>query len=125
MRNIVKTLRLETMDYYKTHLSIINCLLPVKITGKEIEVLALYMHFSKSLEDDRFGTNTKKLICQTLGLSHQGMSNYIKSLTVKGFLKVNQKKEITILPLLHPEANEQTYMLKLVNIEQFTPIIQL
>lgn len=123
MKNLVKTLRLETLEYYKTHLSIVNCLLPVKITNKEIEVLALYMYFSKSLEDDRFGTNTKKLIRERLELSHQGLSNYMNSLISKGFLRVNNSKEISILPILHPDANQQTYMLKLVNLEEFTPIV--
>lgn len=123
MKNLVKTLRLETLEYYKTHLSIVNCLLPVKITNKEIEVLALYMYFSKSLEDDKFGTNIKKLIRERLNLSHQGLSNYIKLLIVKGFLRINDEKEISILPILHPDVNQQSYMLKLINIEEFTPIV--
>jgi DNA-binding MarR family transcriptional regulator len=123
MKNVVKTLRLETLDYYKTHLSIINCILPVKITNKEIEVLALYMYFSKSLEDDRFGTVTRKLIRERLGITHQGLSNYINSLVEKSFLIVNQNKEMSIFPLLHPNPDNQVYMLKLVNIEEFTPIV--
>lgn len=123
MKNVVKTLKLETLDYYRRHLSIVNCLLPVNITNKEIEVLALYMYYSKTLNDDKFGTRTKKLIRVTLNITHQGLSNYINSLINKGFLILKDNKELSILSILHPNPTEQTYMLKLINIEQFNPIV--
>jgi len=122
MKHIVKTLRLEMFDYYQTHLSIVNCLLPSKITNKEIEILSLFMCFDGILEDDRFGTTAKKMIRERLALSHQGLSNYITSLTKKKLLSVENEK-IKILPILHPNRDEQSYMIKLVNIEGFAPNI--
>lgn len=122
MPSIIKTLRLEMFEYYTTHLSIVNCLLPVKITGKEIEILALFMCFSGILEEDRFGTTAKKMIRERLSLSHQGLSNYITSLTKKKMLSVENEK-IKILPILHPQRDEQVYMIKLVNIESFLPLM--
>lgn len=109
-------------DYYQTHLSIVNCLLPSKITNKEIEILSLFMCFDGILEDDRFGTTAKKMIRERLALSHQGLSNYITSLTKKKLLSIENEK-IKILPILHPNRDEQSYMIKLVNIEGFAPNI--
>lgn len=120
MSNIIKTLRLEMFEYYTTHLSIVNCLLPVKITNKEIEILSLFMCFDGILEDDRFGTTAKKMIREKLGLSHQGLSNYITSLKEKKLLSIENEK-IKILPILHPNREEQAYMIKLVNIGDFVP----
>jgi hypothetical protein len=122
MTSIVKTLRLEMFEYYRTHLSIVNCLIPVKITGREIDVLSLFMCFDNDsiLESDRFGTAVKKMIREKLGLSHQGLSNYMNSLTKKKMLSV-EDDVIMILPILCPNRDEQTYMIKLVNIQHFIP----
>ena len=118
--NIVKTLRLEMYEYYRTHLSIINCLLPVKSTNREIDILALFMCFDGIFEHDRFGTTAKKMIREKLGLSHQGLSNYITSLTKKKMLSI-EDEQIKILPILHPNRDEQIYHIKLVNIESYMP----
>ena len=120
MSHIVKTLRLEMFEYYTIHLSIVNCLLPVNITDKEIEVLSLFMCFDGILENDRFGTTAKKMIRERLKLSHQGLSNYIKSLKEKKLLSI-EDDGIKILPILHPNRDEQTYMIKLINIGDFVP----
>lgn len=118
MGNITKTLRVQTVEYYSTHLSIINCLLPVKLTNKEIEVLSLFMCYSETLNEPKFGRKIKKLVREKLDLSHQGISNYIASLIEKKMLIVH-KDELSIIPILKPNMNEQIYMIKLVNIEEF------
>lgn len=107
-------------EYYQTHLSVINCLLPVKNTNKEIEILSLFMCFDGILEDDRFGTTAKKMIRNKLGLSHQGLSNYMTSLIRKRMLSIEEEK-IKILPILHPNRDEQIYMIKLINLKNFSP----
>lgn len=116
MTPIAKTLRLEQKEYYSTHLSIINCLLPVRITTKEIEVLTLFMCLYGVYEHDRFGTTAKKIIREALNLSHQSLYNYIASLTKKKMLFIDTKG-IHILPILQPDPQQQSYMIKLVNIE--------
>lgn len=113
---IAKTLRLEKKEYYSTHLCIINCLLPIKITNKEIEVLALFMCLHGVYEHDRFGTTAKKIIRESLSLSHQSLCNYIGSLTKKKMLIINTAG-IYILPILQPDKDQQVYMIKLINIE--------
>ena len=118
MANIVKVLKLETLDFYKTHLSIINCLLPIKLTPKEIEVLALFMLYDEYLTEDKFGKKVKKLIREKLQITHQGLSNYISSLINKKMLSITDEK-MKILPFVMPEEGEQSYMIKIVNVEAF------
>lgn len=115
MKPIVKTLKLGKIEYYITHLSIVNSLLPVKLTPKEIEVLAWFMSFDY-FEKERFGTTTRKIVRAELNISHQGLSNYLKSLTMKKFL-VEREYGFDILPVLFPAKDQQTYMLKLINTQ--------
>lgn len=114
MKPIIKTLKLGKVEYYNTHLSIINSVLPVKLTPKEIEVLALFMSLDFKVE--RFGTSARKIVRQELDISHQGLSNYLKSLTMKGFL-IEKEGDYEILPILFPAKDQQSYMLKLINLQ--------
>lgn len=117
MQEIKKGLRLSKDDYYETHLALINCILPVKMTTMEIKVLAAFMGLEGDIAEYRFGPSAKKIVMAKLGLSPAGLSNYIGShgsLTKAGFLK-KKADLIEILPLLHPESNEQLYTFKLIN----------
>jgi hypothetical protein len=107
---IRKLLKLNEIDYYKTHLIIINSVLPVKLTSKEIELLAHFMILKGSISLDRFGTTGKKIVKQKMKLSSASMSNYMKSLSNKGFI-INGK----IIPILFPSDNEEEYYFKLIN----------
>lgn len=113
MPEVRKKLVLSNLDYYKTHLSIINCILPVTMTPMEVSVLAAFMSLEGDITIDRFGSSARKIVMTKLKLSPGGLSNYISSLTEKGFIKKLEK--ITILPLLLPEKEEQTYTFKLIN----------
>ena len=113
---LTKQLKLETKEYFITHLSIINALLPIKLTHKEIEVLGMFMSFTGYLANDRFSLISRKVVRNKLSVTHTGLSNYILSLTKKGFLKkINNK--ISILPILHPKLDSQIYKIKLINID--------
>ena len=116
MEVITKTLRLEKIEYYITHLSIVNCVLPVKLTPKEIEVLAWFMSFDGDMAKDRFGTKAKKTVRIAMTLTHQGLSNYMRSLADKKFL-LERDGKMEILPILHPNKDKQKYMLTLQNLE--------
>jgi len=115
MEILQKQLKLEIHEYYSTHLSLINALLPIKLTPKEVEVLALFMTFKGELANDRFGTTGKKIVRDKLKLSQPGLANYMKSLISKGFLK-KINGGIQILPILQPEKEYQMYQFKLINI---------
>ena len=115
MKPITKVLSLDKIEYYVTHLSIVNCLLPVKMTPTEIKILAGFMSFEGELAEDRFSSLGRKIIRENLLLTHQGLSNFMSSLIKKRFINEFDHK-LLILPLLHPDKTEQTYMIKLKNL---------
>jgi len=107
-----KQMRLDRNTYYKVHLQLINALLPVKLTTKEIEVLARFMSLDGDIAKDRFGTSARKFIKEQLKLSDGGLGNYLKSFKEKGFIIDND-----INPNLIANNEEQLYMFRLVNLE--------
>ena len=116
MPDLKKLLRLGKKDYFEVHLTLINCLLPQKMTPKEIEIVSAFMSLEGSITEYRFGVSAKKIIKRDLTLSDAGLSNHLKSLLTKGFL-INKDNTISIWPILIPDFNEQTYMFKLVNLD--------
>jgi len=74
-------------EFYLKHLYIINPVLPVKLTGREMEVLAEFMC---EPEEHRFGTDARRKVIRSLGLSRAGMSNYLRELHRKGFIHKNK-----------------------------------
>lgn len=115
MQPITKIQRLNKSDYYETHLSIINALLPKKLTPMEISVLGAFMSIEGELASSRFGTTARKLVREKLNLSHGGLGNYLKSLTTKGYISNNMT---SIIPLVIPASEEQTYNFKLINLSK-------
>lgn len=117
MRIINKVVQLSKVRYYETHLSLVNALIPRKMTPKEIEVVSRFMSLDGSIADiDRFGTSAKKIIKEQLGLSDGGLGNYMKSLKDKGFLVVKEGRTL-IHPILENDPTEQAYQFKLINTE--------
>lgn len=117
MKEIKKQLKLERQQYHKVHLSLINCVLPQKLTPKEIEVLAEFMSLTGDIAKDRFGATARKFVKDKLGLSSAGLSGHLKHLKDKRFLLEAEEGSFSILPILFPEEEEQLYVFKLINIE--------
>jgi hypothetical protein len=116
MTPIQKVLRLTKYDYYEKHLSLVNPLLPIQLTPMEIKVLSRFMALEGDIAQYRFGTGARKIVKDNLGLSTAGLSNYMGSLTEKGFLVKRGEDQMDILPILFPDKSEQTYMFKLINV---------
>lgn len=118
MQEIKKALVLQPLKYYETHLSLLNCILPVKMTPMEIKVIASFMSLTGEVAKYRFGPTAKKIVMNMIDpnkpLSAAGLSNYIVSLKKKKFL-LEEGDMVTIFPLLIPEENEQLYRFRLVN----------
>lgn len=116
MKQIRKVLRLNKIDYYETHLSIINCIFPkdARMTPMEIKVVAAFMALEGDVAQFRFGPTGKKIVMGNLNISPAGLSNYITSLTHKGFIDKSTDMP-KIIPLLTLEGDEQVYMIKLIN----------
>jgi hypothetical protein len=116
---IRKTLRLSTDKYYEIHLNLINCILPIKMTPREIEVIAAFMALEGDIATYRFGPSARKIVMAKLHLSPAGLSNFMKFLFDKGVLE-RQGDMIKIYPLLIPNVDEQKYLFKLVNLSTIT-----
>ena len=111
---ISKIVKLKPIEYYNTHLELINPILkrmtPSSLTHKEIELLANFMVLNGDIAIDRFGTTARKIVMKQMKLSTAGLSNYLRSLKAKGFIYGND-----ILPILFPNNNYQVYQFKLIN----------
>ena len=115
MKVIQKALRVGE-EYYVTHLTVINPFLNIKLSSKEIEVLAAFMEIKGELvEDDRFNTIVRKKVRDKLGLSSAGLSNYLKTMQEKGHLIKNEfSHRITIAEYLIPSEGGQGYQFKIL-----------
>lgn len=121
MQEIIKRLELSRLRYFSTHLSIMNCILPKKMTPMEITVMATYMSLEGEVAKYRFGPTANKIVREDLQISAAGLSNYTRFLKEKGFLrKVGGMVEI--LPILIPEPEKQLYTIQIVNQDYEEPI---
>lgn len=108
-----KTLKLDKLEFYKKHISIINALfIPDrnKLSIKEIEVLSLFIYNTEQLSEDYlFATITRNKVMSAMGISHGGLSNYLNQLKNKGAIQNNK-----IIKPFYPLTKEtQEYQIKL------------
>lgn len=115
MKVIRKSLSdLSEKDYYNKHLQIINQILPVQMTNKEVEVLASFMSLGGDIiKKDRLGTTARKIVMNQLSISPGGLGNYLKSLKNKGFIFYNDFNVLVIKEILFPEKERQGYQFKI------------
>lgn len=118
MKVIQQRFNVENEQYYIMHLNIINAILPVKLTDKELEVLAAFMNLDKSIvEDGYFNPVTRKKVMKKLNLLPAGLSNHLGNMIDKGFLVKNPITNIiTIKDFLLPEENVQGYQFQIKKI---------
>lgn len=114
MKPIKKILKVNSKNFYTKHLEIINPLLPVSLTPKEIEVLGSFMSLKGDIaEKDRFGTSCRKIVKENLNLSDGGLGNYIKSLKDKGYI-ISKDNNWEIHPIMIiGEEDSIVYMFKI------------
>lgn len=118
MKVLQKWIKTNHKEYYKIHLTIINSLLPTKMTDKELEVVAAFLSLSPDIiEDGYFNPLARKKVLNILNISAAGLSNHLKSLIDKGFLSKTIVEDvvtsITIKEFLIPENDNQGYKFKL------------
>lgn len=100
---------LDTQQYCAKHLSIIHVFLPEQLTKKEIEVLASFMALEGQIaEQDRFGTQCRKLVMAKQGIQPGGLGNYLRSLEDKQYI-FKQDGSFVVSEHLIPEKGLQTY----------------
>lgn len=116
MKIIQQAFDLDKEEYYVVHLKILNAVLPVRLTDKELEVLAAFMGLDENIiEDTYFNPVARKKVLKKLGLSPAGLSNHLKAMLDKSFLIKNSiTNVITIKKFLLPEKNIQGYQFKII-----------
>lgn len=111
MKVIQRVFELSQVEYYQTHLKIINTVLPLNITDKEIEVLSHFMVLPPEiLKYDNFNSLARSRVKESLNLSDAGLSNHIKSLRNKKFVRA-EGKNLFIEKALIPDNSKQGYNL--------------
>lgn len=113
MKTINKILKLNSIEYFTQHIRIINSVLPVKLTEKEIEILGglLYIFYKEDVYI--FSLEGRRLLSNLLKIDHSNLNKYIKGLTNKGFIVSNKGLE-TLLPLILPtDTKSQQYNFKI------------
>lgn len=120
MKIIQQSFKLEREEYYKVHLSILNILLPVKLTEKEVEVLSTFMSLPYDVViDDYFNPVARKVVMDKCNIKPGGLSNHIKSMAKKGFIYKNDiTRRFYIKDFLLPEDEIQGYQIKLMNTQK-------
>lgn len=115
-----KAIELGSKDYYRTHLRLINPVLPVEMTDREIDVLAEFLKVD--IEQDRFGTTARALVRKNLNISHSNLSNFMRSLSVKGylisFLDEKNRKCYKMWDKLVPPKDKSEYIFKLTHAKK-------
>lgn len=117
MKIIRKILSLNREEYFKKHLYIINHLLPVQMTNKEVEVLAAFISLEGDIAKDPFGTSGRKIVREKVKVSPGGLGNYLDQLKTKGFI-LEKEGVLAVLPTLCPEREEQFYQFVLKKIDE-------
>lgn len=96
---ISKTFYVEGSKVYQKHLEILNGVLPIKLTDKEIDVLATIIKYGS-----RVNQGVKNVIRDDLGMNKSNVNKYIKSLEDKGFIIGG-----AVIPLVVAKAKELSY----------------
>lgn len=115
MKVIQQVFNLNREKYFATHLSILNAILPAKLTDKELEVLSAFMSLDETItQENMFNSEARKRVMKKLNLQPAGLSNHLGSMISKGFLVKNDvTKLITIKKFLIPEKDGQGYQIKI------------
>lgn len=111
-KTLYKTLELSTSKYFITHLYLVNGVLPVKLTEREIEIIAYFLELGNT-----FSTNNRKKVRENLNLSYGALSNHLKNLKNKGVI-VKKGEDLKVHDVLIPSKKEQEYNFKLINKDE-------
>lgn len=111
---ISKTIKLNRLSYYIKHLQIINNILPIKLTEKELEILAGFLSLTGDLSKDPFSTTGRSIVRKKLNIKTAGaLGNHLDQLKKKGFIRSNNDI-LFINPIVVPNSKSQEYLFKLV-----------
>ena len=110
MQVLKKTVKVSGLEFYKKHLEILNCVLPIVMTSKEIMVLASIMYVQNTF--DSILVDWKKEVCKILSIEKNVLNYSIRNLVKKGFL-IRVGDKIEIFSKLVIGGGEQVYYFKI------------
>jgi len=114
MKIVQKEIELSRLDYYRLHLSLVNCFLPKKLTNKEIDILSEFMCLDID-DNERFNTSSRREVIDRLGKTLKtNISNYLSSMLRKGVL-VKENGIFNISMFIFPDKVSQGYQFKIIN----------
>lgn len=110
-----KTVVVDSYRFYRIHLEILNVLLNVKLSEREMDILAAFFSLDeKDIAGYLFSTQARKEAKKKLGgMSSGNLANHIRSLIEKGFLKRGDNNVIEYQDFLKPETDAQGYQILL------------
>lgn len=100
--------------YILAHLELINCILPVKTTPREREILAAFM----DKPGERFSPKNRAAVRQELDMKSANLSKAIRELQAKDFLKEKEDGLLEIHPVIIPTEGEQKYILTYAFVQE-------
>lgn len=112
--NTSKTLKLNRLEYYITHLKIINSIVAFELTDKEIHILSHFLSMEGDIRNDLFGTTSRKLVREQCNITLSGLTNYLNSLQIKKCVIRDNDNRLRLHPILNIDSTEHTYTLKLI-----------
>ena len=100
MAKRVKKEVIDRKDFYPKYLKLINVILPVPLTTREIEVLSAFMELKGDIATERFGTQARKIVRERFNFKkHSNIDNYIKYFKNKGVvIKDSKTNKLKINP---------------------------
>lgn len=105
----VKKERLNKKEFIPKYLKLINVILPLPLTNKELEILSAFMELEGDLvENDRFGTQARSYVREKFGFkTHSNLDNYIKYFKNKGVIFSDRNGKLQINPKISIPKNEK------------------
>ena len=114
--NKILQIRIQTTEkfkYNKLHVSLLNVLNNIGLSGREIDVLSSFLSLDESIiDEDMFNPVARKKVMLQLGLKPGGLGNHLKSLITKGVLTKNKiTNRIKLNPIFKARDKSQGYQI--------------
>lgn len=101
------------VEYFKQHLNIVQAVLPISLTKKEIDILANFMALEGKDAVFPFVGKSRKKVREQVGMSVASLGNYLSVLKDKEAIIEDEDGDLYINPILIAELPTQGYQFKI------------
>lgn len=114
IKRIPFSFKLDEYEYNKMYLSVLGLFLPEKLTGKEIDVLSMFVTIGNEMNaDDCFNSYARKKVKEKLGISSAGLHNHMKSIMNKGYVREDIDGNLKMRDYLRPVGSGIEFDIKI------------